>query len=397
MRLFSSLLLLAAALALPVLLNLHAQSSHANPANQDQPKTTDQHLAEESWWPTKTDANRKDFLGTASCAPCHKRIVDQQLQSQMGKAASRAIDTELLRTQPKINHYQTPFSTEIDRERKGSSYTVNRGTELLTGNIQWTMGTGVMGQTFIVEANGNLYESQLSYYTAINALDLTPGHTRAAPQNLEQAFGLLQSPATAQKCFGCHTTASSTRRHFEPTKATPGITCEACHGPGAAHVEAMQKNQMEIGQTAILDPSLLSPVKMIDFCGACHHTPMDVVSAKDFVPINLRFQPYRLSKSRCWSTPDERLACTACHNPHGQLERDPDAYDSKCLACHANRNSSQASSTPAPVPASKQPACPVNTKHCVSCHMPKYKVAQMHGDFTDHDIRIVRPGETYPL
>jgi hypothetical protein len=29
--------------------------------------------------------------------------------------------------------------------------------------------------------------------------------------------------------------------------------------------------------------------------------------------------------------------------------------------------------------------------------MPKYQVPQMHGKFTDHDIRIVRPGDPYPL
>jgi hypothetical protein len=28
--------------------------------------------------------------------------------------------------------------------------------------------------------------------------------------------------------------------------------------------------------------------------------------------------------------------------------------------------------------------------------MPKYEDAQFHGSFTDHDIRIVRPGDPYP-
>jgi hypothetical protein len=32
----------------------------------------------------------------------------------------------------------------------------------------------------------------------------------------------------------------------------------------------------------------------------------------------------------------------------------------------------------------------------VSCHMPKVDVPEMHYAFTDHWIRIVRPGETYP-
>ena len=29
--------------------------------------------------------------------------------------------------------------------------------------------------------------------------------------------------------------------------------------------------------------------------------------------------------------------------------------------------------------------------------MPKYDVPEMHAKFTDHFIRIVRPGEPYPI
>jgi formate-dependent nitrite reductase cytochrome c552 subunit len=39
----------------------------------------------------------------------------------------------------------------------------------------------------------------------------------------------------------------------------------------------------------------------------------------------------------------------------------------------------------------------VSTEHCVTCHMPKVQDPQFHGSFTDHDIRIVRPGDPYPL
>jgi hypothetical protein len=41
----------------------------------------------------------------------------------------------------------------------------------------------------------------------------------------------------------------------------------------------------------------------------------------------------------------------------------------------------------------KQPAAarqPVLDRNCVSCHMPKYAVPEMHFRFTDHLIRVVR-------
>jgi hypothetical protein len=38
----------------------------------------------------------------------------------------------------------------------------------------------------------------------------------------------------------------------------------------------------------------------------------------------------------------------------------------------------------------------VATSNCTSCHMPKSDVPEMHAQFTDHFIRIVRDGEKYP-
>jgi formate-dependent nitrite reductase cytochrome c552 subunit len=40
--------------------------------------------------------------------------------------------------------------------------------------------------------------------------------------------------------------------------------------------------------------------------------------------------------------------------------------------------------------------CAVAKANCVSCHMPKVKLANEHITFTDHFIRIVRAGEPYP-
>jgi hypothetical protein len=365
------------------------------PPNQQTPATTAARLREKDWWPTRTDSARKDFVGDAACAACHKQKVLEQEQTSMAHAASRASDTDLLRSQPNISQVEPPFQTVITRDRNGSTYTVARGGEAMSGQLIWTMGNGTMGRTFVLQSGGEIFESQLSYFTAISALDLSPGHLPAGPRDIERAFGAKQSPETAQLCFGCHTTASSVSRQFDPAHATPGITCEACHGPGAEHVKTMQANPAEQRETKIFDPGELSPLELVDYCGACHRAPLDVAAAKDYVPINVRFQPYRLSKSRCWTRPDPRLTCTACHDPHLQLERNTASYDARCLACHATKAATPVSQS-LPV-TGKQPACPVSATHCVSCHMPKYKVPQMHGAFTDHDIRIVRPGDPYPL
>jgi len=161
-------------------------------------------------------------------------------------------------------------------------------------------------------------------------------------------------------------------------------------------VKAIAAKQPKAASQAILNPGSFGPVDLADFCGACHRAPLDVAAAKDYGPLDIRFQPYRLSKSRCWSRPDPRITCIACHDPHKPLVRDAAFYDTKCLACHGNADAHAATGIAADQPGSRPSNCPVETARCVSCHMPKYEDAQFHGSFTDHDIRIVRPGDPYP-
>ena len=358
------------------------------------PRLTAERLREPGWWPTMGSAPRKDYAGVEACGACHRDEVTAQSQSSMAMAASRAADTAILRSQSSISRNDAPFVTSIDRGRHGSTYTLARGGEAISGQILWTMGRGELGQTFILQASGDLLESQMSYFPPIARLDLTPGHTLPAAGNLQAAFGQPLSVEDARQCFACHTTAATIKGQFDPSHATPGVTCEVCHGPGAGHISAMALGQVDAGLAAILRPSQFDAVKLVDYCGACHRAPKDVAAMKDNSAINVRFQPYRLAKSRCWSKPDPRLACTACHNPHEQLVRGAGAYDAKCLACHSVKSEKLVQVEPS---ANKSRACPVGVSQCASCHMPKYNVPQMHGSFTDHDIRVVRSGEPFPL
>ncbi len=377
---------------LGILLTARAQSR--KPASQ--PELTTRHLQEAGWWPTKATSLRNDYAGSDACAECHGEKVAEQRQTSMARAAYRAAETAVLRSTPKLALDSPPFLTTITRDRHGSTYATARGGEAITGQVVWSMGDGTMGQTFMLESSGSIFESQLSYFPSTAGLDLTPGHTRAGPRDMEQAFGQRQSTEAAQRCFGCHTTASSIRGQFDQAHATPGVTCEACHGPGAKHANAMRQNQFDEGKAAILNPAYFDPIRLVDYCGACHRTTMDVIATKDNTAINVRFQPYRLEKSRCWRKPDERITCIACHDPHKQVERGASFYDAKCLACHAQKTTEPSVAAQKGSP-DKLPACPVATKDCTSCHMPKYNVPQMHGAFTDHDIRVVRAGDPYPL
>jgi hypothetical protein len=82
-----------------------------------------------------------------------------------------------------------------------------------------------------------------------------------------------------------------------------------------------------------------------------------------------------------------------------ELQEDDSSYDSKCTACHVLYRANPAGKQrdgQASKPASAAKPCPVANERCVSCHMPKVELPAAHFRFTDHRIRIVKPGEAYP-
>jgi cytochrome c peroxidase len=130
-----------------------------------------------------------------------------------------------------------------------------------------------------------------------------------------------------------------------------------------------------------------------DFCAACHRGASEFASLKGMGVNNVRFQPYRIFNSKCYSD-DRRISCAACHDPHEPLNTDAAFYDSKCLACHA-AGAKPARAAPKPDAQDSAPACRAGTKNCASCHMPKVELSGAHFKFTDHYIRVVRPNEPY--
>jgi hypothetical protein len=338
------------------------------------------------WWPTKGDAARDSYVGTAVCARCHASKSATQQKHAMARAAVHAADADILRQHDHLSFRLGPYREEVVTKGGKSVLTVTAGGDAapFSTDLMWAFGVGRLGQTYVYEKNGSYYESHLTFFASSQDLNITPGQSLATPRGLEDAAGRRMPPAESRACFACHTTASVTNNQLDVNAAVPGVTCEACHGPGASHVVAMNVGQQEQGADLIMNPSRLNPVESVDFCGACHRTWEDVVTNIGLGALNLRFAPYRLENSKCWSKPDARLTCVACHDPHQPLEHDPAAYDSRCLQCHVNQTGAKTTADHH----SDHPgaACPVSTKNCTTCHMPKIESPIQHSTFTDHWI-----------
>jgi hypothetical protein len=298
----------------------------------------------------------------ADCASCHTGQTGAFAASGMAKALVKAAASPILRSHPRLTAKLGPYSYEI----AGAVLTVTDGDASLRTPLEWAFGMGTVGQTFLFQRDGRWYESRVSFYTALDGLDLTIGASAATPRNLVDAAGRLAGPAEVTACFDCHATDV---RKSDLSTIREGVLCERCHGSTDAHL-AKHAAMRRLGA--------LTTEEVSELCGQCHRTWSQIAVNGPRGIQNVRFQPYRLTNSKCYDAADRRIRCTACHDPHRPVETAVAAYDSKCGACHAAG------------------ACRVAAKNCVSCHMPKLELPGSHAKFTDHRIRVVKTNEAYP-
>jgi hypothetical protein len=356
--------------------------------------TTTERLGRYPWWPTKFATAKDNYAGSAACAECHAGISRSQQQSEMAQTLIPA-------TQSKIAAYSDKritvdgFVYQILKTPEGMAFTLPESKDPASHPLIWAFGSGAISQVYFTPEASSANESHFSYFDGTHGFDVTPaqptligappGPATLSADAAHKEVGRIVPMAETRRCFACHAANIATEGAIKGVIA--GVTCEACHGPGGDHVAAMLAGLP--GGSLVMNPARLRPVDQADYCGACHATSIDVQLSGSMGLPSVRFPAYRLENSACWRN-DPRIQCTACHDPHQPLSHDTAFYDERCLACHQKELAAK--------PDASHPgrACPTSTKDCVSCHMPKYEFPDVHHKFTDHQIRVVKPGEHVP-
>lgn len=321
------------------------------------------------------------YAGSSRCALCHADKARSFHSNSMSRALEPIDNCEILKQNPRLEWSDGKYSYLIARKDNGYLYRVSSGTESEETRLLYAFGQGKAGQTYVFQADGQYYESRVSYYKRLKGLALTVGAMNVKPSTIRQALGRIMSPGEARDCFGCHTTGARHGNELQLANYENGVQCEDCHGPGAAHADSMAAGK----PGPIRGLRGLSAEETSDVCGSCHRTWETVMLMRVHGVNNVRFQPYRLTNSKCFLSGDPKIACTACHDPHSALEKDAKFYDAKCTACHDGQKTVAHAKT-----------CPVGKEACVSCHMPRYEVPGSNHAFADHWIRVARRGEAYP-
>lgn len=330
--------------------------------------------------PTPPPSN--SFVGNQACAQCHTK------EYQAHKASFHATTARLVSGIGKIVLPRSGlFGSRCRLRPDGSSFRISVGDSPIGAEkLQYGLGSDKAGITFVAIADQtNLFEMRASYFPGIAKWYSTPGQ-----KNLEDdEMGLDFPPDKGRLCMSCHTTTLATDS-IVPEPRFLGVGCEACHGPGGAHISAVKSHDPAHLQMDKLGG--YGAEKLNTLCGRCHRTEQDIMkTSPSLVSETQRFQSYGIMKSRCFKESKDTLSCLTCHDPHKNATLDMGTYEKACLTCHSSAARKIGLST---APSAK--ACPVSPQRgCIPCHMPARKIipgADRSPSAADHFIHIPPKG-----
>jgi hypothetical protein len=187
-----------------------------------------------------------DYRQPRTCVTCHPNQARLQPETGMAHAMETIAECNILRQHPLLTLRLDQYSYRLERKGDTTIYTVTNGIETFSVPLGWALGLGTAGQTYVFEHAGAMYESRVSFYKAVDGLDLTIGAQKIHPTTILEAAGRQVGEREARLCFGCHTTNSLDADKINTDRLVPGVQCEHCHGPTENHLEGLKKVDMTL-------------------------------------------------------------------------------------------------------------------------------------------------------
>jgi predicted CXXCH cytochrome family protein len=357
------------------------------------------------------------YIGAERCTPCHRGIAAQYRQHPMGQSmAALADDQDWEKFAPKPwkpfdaagLHYR--IEAKDDRLWHVESKRDAQGKDGVTQAepVQYVVGSGMRGRSYIVERDRFLFQSPISWYAEDNRWDLSPGY---AEKNAH-----FNRPIT-ESCLFCHANRVDAERDMlhrfrRPIFAGHAIGCERCHGPGALHVQRHENGEeFEAPDDTIVQPARLEPLLRDAVCEQCHlqgeqrierrgraffefrpglplHAFLTIVVKRpEFADMQKSVgQVEQMTASRCFQKSQGKMGCISCHDPHALPA--PGLKDTffrdRCRKCH-DAGGVECSQSPAERQA--------RGDSCVACHMGRTGSSNVvHVSITDHRV-LRRPDQ----
>ena len=386
------------------------------------------------------------YVDPAICASCHQEIARTYSLTGMARSFSRVSGSQF--TEPIRVHHKPSDRYYTSAARDGRFYQRRhqigfdgKEANALEFEAHYVIGSGNHARTFLHrKADGRLLQLPVSWYAERGgSWAMSPGYDKPAHQDFRRVIdagcmschngyppSLAGAPASfrlrADGATAGQAGVTSPPAPFEDDRAGPrfgtlpeGIDCQRCHGPGQAHVDAINARDLEAGRRAIVNPANLDRDRQLETCMQCHlestssplpfqirryeHPPFSYAPGKrlsdyfihfDHAPGTPRLDDkfeiaggaYRLRKSACFQRSE--MTCTTCHDPHDvpRGAKAVERYVAVCQSCHE-----------APHRGGVPQLSGVSAKAtCLDCHMPKRRTEDaVHVIMTDHYIQRERP------
>jgi tetratricopeptide (TPR) repeat protein len=348
------------------------------------------------------------YVGIAVCTECHPKKHQSYLLTPHSRALSN-LDARLEPPDGEFFHKASGRYYRIYRRdgqlRHEEVLRTDRGEEIARVDlpIRYLIGSGNFCRGYLVEIDGFLHESPITWYSSKKKWDMSPGYDASRHWGFERPIDAA--------CLVCHA------GRVEPAQGAvhritfheQAIGCESCHGPGSLHesLQRAKKHAAGAKDLTIINPSKLARSHLESICAVCHLSgaasiPLRGRQITDYRPgmpltdyrIDYRFDSAneqmtvvghidQLRQSACYQKSKD-LTCLTCHDPHAnQKPNDTIAFNrQKCLDCHAEKGCKLEKLQRL----KKEPQ-----DNCAACHMPRGDTDIPHVAFTHH--RIGRHGK----
>ena len=365
------------------------------------------------------------YVGSEACAGCHRGVYEAWLGSHHRLAMQPAEDATVLGNFADATYVHGGEPSSFTRsEGKFIVHTAGSGGDPADFEVRYAFGVEPLQQYLVALPGGRLQAFDVAWDTVNGRwFHLQPERGAGHGDPLHWSG---RAYTWNFMCVDCHSTGvtkgyDAASRTYDTDFAEVSVGCEACHGPGAAHIA--WANELDSGHAADHDggsPGLGSGLVKLDTqaeqingCAPCHSRRTQF--AEGFTPDQPLFDYYMptLLEPGLYEADGQILdevyvygsflqsrmhaqgvACGDCHEPHSaRLVAEGDAL---CIRCHNEAGDPRFPTLKAAdydAVSHHLHGTDSEGAHCVSCHMPT-RTYMVLDDRRDHSFRIPRPDLT---
>jgi tetratricopeptide (TPR) repeat protein len=392
-----------------------------------------------TWWALRPNAARPiaapaqpvinaRFVGSKACADCHAAAYSAWQVSQHARAMQHATAATVLGDfAHKAFRYGGTTSTFFRRDGKFFVRTDGADGRLADFEISYTFGLAPLQQYLIAFPDGRLQALSIAWDSRPKEIGGQRWFHLYPEQKVDYRDELHWTRRTQNwnfMCADCHST--DVRKNYDAATDTFHTTwreisvgCEACHGPGSAHLEWARTRAVDaskglsvalterVGAQWLIDGGTRAVVRSrprehdteIDTCAQCHARRSQIADGyRAGLPFQDFYRPALLSPDLYYADGQQRdevynwgsflqsrmyhagVTCSDCHEPHGQKLRA--AGNALCSSCHLASKYA--------APSHHHHAGDGEGTHCVDCHMPATTYMRVDPR-RDHSLRVPRP------